>query len=59
MNVKQLIEYLEKIENKEQEVFVSNDEFDIKSNLSICVEIKSTTEPETYKNGVYLIFYTS
>ena len=56
MNVKQLIEYLEKIENKEQEVFVSDDEFDIKSKLSIGIEIKSTTEPETYKSGVYLIF---
>ena len=56
MNVKQLIDYLEKIENKEQEVFVSNDEFDIKARLSISVEIKSTTEPETYKSGVYLIF---
>ena len=27
-----------------------------KAKLSIGIEIKSTTEPETYKSGVYLIF---
>lgn len=56
MKVQELLSYLEKIEDKNQDVLVSNDEFDIKRRIQIAIEIKSTTEPETYKNGVYLVF---
>ena len=56
MNVQELLNYLEKIEDKKQDIFISNDEFDINRKLQIAIEIKSTTEPQTYKNGLYLIF---
>lgn len=55
MKVKDLIHCLNLIENKEQEVFVANYDFEQKSEIEDMVEIKSASDRNKYPVGVCLI----
>ena len=54
MKVKDLIYYLNLIENKEQEVFVVNYDFDKKGEIEDVLEIKNTSDQNKYPIGVCL-----
>ena len=54
MKVKHLISFLETIEDKEQNVFIINDEY-FKLNLQDAIEIKSSNDHNKYPIGVCLI----
>ena len=55
MSVKDLIRFLETIENKEQKVFVVNYDFESKAEIQDAVEIKSASAEYTYPIGISLI----
>ena len=54
MKVKDLICYLNLIENKEQQVFVVNYDFDRMSEIEDVVEIKSASDQIKYPVGICL-----
>lgn len=55
MKVRDLIGYLNAVEDKEQNVFVANYDFDQNSEIQSMVEIKNTSDKITYPVGVCLI----
>lgn len=55
MKVRDLIGCLNAVEDKEQNVFVANYDFDQNSEIQSMVEIKSTSDKITYPVGVCLI----
>ena len=55
MKVKYLINFLNTIEDKEQEVFVSNFDFSQSYELKKSVEIKSSDDTYMYPVGVNLL----
>lgn len=55
MKIKELIAFLETIENKEQVVFVANYDFEQKAEIQDVVEIKSASAEYKYPVGLCLI----
>lgn len=55
MKIKDLISFLETIENKEQKVFVANYDFEQKAEIQDAVEIKSASAGYKYPVGICLI----
>lgn len=55
MKVKELIDYLNNIEDKEQRVHVANYDFEIQADIMYAVEIKSASDKTMYFNGVSLL----
>lgn len=55
MKVDQLIYYLNSIENKDQEVYITNFDFSTGYPILEALEIKSSTDRNMYPRGVNLI----
>lgn len=55
MKVKELINFLNSIENKEQDVVMASYDFETTYPVTHAVEIKSTSDRLTYPIGVNLI----
>jgi hypothetical protein len=55
VKIKELIDYLNNVENKEQEVYISNLDFTTGYPIQDAVEIKSSTDNAMYSRGVNLI----
>lgn len=55
MTVENLITYLNKIEDKKQNVYMTSYDFGPRTNVEIAVEIKSSSSLNTHAKGVYLL----
>lgn len=55
MKIKDLIRYLETIEDKEQKIFVVNYDFEQKAEIQDAIEIKSASAEYQYPIGICLI----
>ena len=55
MKVKELVDFLNSIENKEQNVVMASYDFEITYPVEYAVEIKSTSDKITYPIGACLI----
>ena len=55
MSIKELIRFLETVENKDQKVFVANYDFESNAEIQDAVEIKSASAKHKYPVGICLI----